>query len=279
MRVAWRERADGAQVAGALPGEGRGSTGRSLVATDPVASSYRAGQALAIVEVRRRRLTQARIARSVGVSASTVSRVLTRAGLSQLADLEPSEPLVRYEHAAPATCCISIPRSSAASSGQAIASPATHATTSTAQAGSFCSWRSTTTRASASRPCTPMRRPQRVLSCASRGLFHPLGVTVRRVLTDNGAAFRSKEFAAACNDLDASTIHPRLPAADQRQSRALHPVGVAGVGLRLPYQNSQRTPLDAGIITTTGTARIKVSVAPHPCPDSVQKEPLDASQD
>ena len=55
----------------------------------------------AIIELRRRRLTQARIARSVGVSEATVSRVLARAGLSRLADLEPSEPLVRYEHAQP----------------------------------------------------------------------------------------------------------------------------------------------------------------------------------
>jgi hypothetical protein len=30
-----------------------------------------------------------------------VSRVLTRAGLSRLSDLEPSAPVVRYEHAAP----------------------------------------------------------------------------------------------------------------------------------------------------------------------------------
>ncbi|ETH47743.1 transposase, IS481 family [Bordetella pertussis H921] len=56
-------------------------------------------KALAIVELRRKRLTQARIA-SLGVSASTVSRVLARAGLSHLADLEPAEPVVRYEHQA-----------------------------------------------------------------------------------------------------------------------------------------------------------------------------------
>ncbi|EXF90438.1 putative orf1 [Bordetella holmesii 30539] len=35
------------------------------------------------------------------MSASTVSRVLARAGLSHLADLEPAEPVVRYEHQAP----------------------------------------------------------------------------------------------------------------------------------------------------------------------------------
>ena len=39
--------------------------------------------ALGIVELRRRYLTHARIARSLGVSASTVSRVLARAGLSR----------------------------------------------------------------------------------------------------------------------------------------------------------------------------------------------------
>ena len=55
-------------------------------------------KALAIVELRHRRLTQARIATSVGVSKSTVGRVLKRAGLSRLSDLEPSEPVVRYEH-------------------------------------------------------------------------------------------------------------------------------------------------------------------------------------
>ena len=58
-------------------------------------------KALLIVELRRRRMTQARIALSVGVSESTVSRVLKRAGLSKLKDLEPAEPVVRYEHEAP----------------------------------------------------------------------------------------------------------------------------------------------------------------------------------
>ena len=47
------------------------------------------------------RLTQARIAASVGLSASTVGRVLRRAGLSRLSDLEPSAAIVRYEHERP----------------------------------------------------------------------------------------------------------------------------------------------------------------------------------
>ena len=35
------------------------------------------------------------------MSPSTVSRVLRRAGLSRLSDLDPSEPIVRYEHEQP----------------------------------------------------------------------------------------------------------------------------------------------------------------------------------
>jgi len=83
------------------------------------------GKALAIVELRRKRLTQARIAEALGVSKSTVSRVLTRMGLSKLSDLEPTEPVARYEHDAPGNLLHLIPRASGASSGPAIASPAT----------------------------------------------------------------------------------------------------------------------------------------------------------
>jgi transposase len=57
--------------------------------------------ALTIGELRRRRLTQARIARTINVSKSTVGRVLRRARLSRLRNLEPWEPVVRYEHEHP----------------------------------------------------------------------------------------------------------------------------------------------------------------------------------
>jgi transposase InsO family protein len=63
--------------------------------------SIRPEKAMAIVELRRRRLTQARISAALGVSKSTVGRVLARAGLSRLSDLEPREPIVRYEHERP----------------------------------------------------------------------------------------------------------------------------------------------------------------------------------
>jgi len=57
--------------------------------------------ALGIVELRRRYLAHAAIARALGKPASTVGRVLRRAKLARWSDLRPSEPAMRYEHACP----------------------------------------------------------------------------------------------------------------------------------------------------------------------------------
>ena len=45
-----------------------------------------------VITLRRQRRTMSSIARVLGISLSTVSRVLARAGLSRLADLEPPPP-------------------------------------------------------------------------------------------------------------------------------------------------------------------------------------------
>jgi len=56
----------------------------------------------AVIEMlRRQRHTGKQIAIEAGVSAATVSRVLRRLGLNRMRDLEPVEPVCRYEHAAP----------------------------------------------------------------------------------------------------------------------------------------------------------------------------------
>lgn len=54
-----------------------------------------------IIALRRERWTGKHIARHTGVSPATVSRVLKRAGLSRLKDLQPAEPVRRYEWKAP----------------------------------------------------------------------------------------------------------------------------------------------------------------------------------
>ena len=54
-----------------------------------------------ILRLRRRRYTGAQIAVRVGLSPATIARVLARAGLSRLKNLEPVEPVVRYQKERP----------------------------------------------------------------------------------------------------------------------------------------------------------------------------------
>jgi transposase InsO family protein len=54
-----------------------------------------------VIQLRRRRMTYRQIAQQVGVSSGTVGRILQRAGLNRLSSLEPARPDNRYEHEAP----------------------------------------------------------------------------------------------------------------------------------------------------------------------------------
>lgn len=160
-------------------------------------------RALAIVELRRRRLTQPRIARSLGVSESTVSRVVGRAGLSKLAALEPSEPVVRYEHAAPGD----LVHIDTKKLGRIVRTG--HRITGNPRdsvAGAGWEFLFVAIDDHARIAFTQMKRDERrdnaiAFLRATVAYFASLGVTVRRILTDNGSAFRSKRFARACRRL------------------------------------------------------------------------------
>lgn len=160
-------------------------------------------KALAIVELRQRRLIQARIAASVGVSKSTVGRVLARAGLSRLKDLEPSEPVVRYEHAHPGDMIHidikklgRIERMSHRITGDRRDSVD----------GAGWEYLFVAIDDHARIGFTDMYPDERKASAVqflrnTVDYFRSLGVRVKRLLTDNGSAFRSKRFAKACRRL------------------------------------------------------------------------------
>jgi transposase InsO family protein len=160
-------------------------------------------KALAIVELRRRRLIQARIAASVGVSKSTVGRVLARAGLSRLRDLEPSEPVLRYEHAHPGDL-IHIDTKKLAR----IERMSHRITGDRRDTMDGAGWEFLFVAIDdhARLGFTDMYPNEGKASAVqflenTVAYFHSLAVRVRRVLTDNGSAFRSKDFAKACRRL------------------------------------------------------------------------------
>lgn len=60
-----------------------------------------AAQRSQIIERRRTRQTYHQISQSLGISRSTIARLLRRHGLNRLAALEPAKPVIRYEYAQP----------------------------------------------------------------------------------------------------------------------------------------------------------------------------------
>jgi transposase InsO family protein len=160
-------------------------------------------KALAIVELRRRRLTQARIASAIGVSKSTVGRVLKRAGLSRLRDLEPSEPALRYEHEHPGDL-IHIDTKKLGRIERM-----SHRVTGNRRdtvGGAGWEFLFVAIDDHARVGFTDMYPDEGKASAVqflhnTVAYFRSLGVRPKRILTDNGPAFRSKSFAAACRDL------------------------------------------------------------------------------
>lgn len=165
--------------------------------------SIDAGKALLIVELRKRRMIQSRIARSVGVSESTVSRVLARAGLSKLSALDPVEPVVRYERDEPGDLL----HMDTKKLGR-IVRPSHRVTGNRKDSVTGAGWETLFVAIDdhARLAFTAMhpdeKQEQAVVFLRNAVSYYArLGVTVKRLLTDNGSAFRSKAFKAACEEL------------------------------------------------------------------------------
>lgn len=182
-----------------------GESGLADASSRPARSprTIAAAKALLIIELRKRRMTQARIATHVGVCGSTVSRVLARAGLSRLSDLEPAEPVVRYEHEAPGDLL----HIDTKKLGR-IVRPSHRVTGDRKDTVDGAGWEMLFVAVDDhARLAFTAMHPDETKEQAAAFLrnavayYAKLGVTVKRLLTDNGAAFRSKLFAAACKEL------------------------------------------------------------------------------
>jgi transposase InsO family protein len=182
-----------------------GQAGLSDASSRPFRSprAIEPGKALAIVELRHKRLTQARVAAALGVSKSTVGRVLARAGLSLLSDLDPVEPIVRYEHEAPGDML----HIDTKKLGR-IERPSHRVTGNRRDSVDGAGWEmlfvaiDDHARIAFTAMHADERTPNAIRFLRDAVVYYArLGITVRRLLTDNGSAFRSKDFAASCKEL------------------------------------------------------------------------------
>ena len=179
----------------------------------------------AIVErveaLRRQRWTGKQIAREVGVSPATVSRILKRLGLNRIAALEPAEPVRRYERQHPGELIhIDIKklgrfervghrisgdrRGQSSSRGIRQGKPwgvgweFVHVCVDDASRVAFSQ-------------ILPDERQGSAVAFlkAAVAYYRSLGVTVARVMTDNGSCYRSFAFARACKCLGLKHIRTR----------------------------------------------------------------------
>jgi len=160
-------------------------------------------KALAVVELRHKRLTQARIAAALGLSKSTVGRVLARAGLSRLSDLQPAEPVVRYEHELPGQML----HIDTKKLGR-IERPSHRVTGNRRDSVEGAGWEmlfvaiDDHARIAYTEMLVDEKAPAAVQFLRNAvAYYRSLGVQVQRLLTDNGSAFRSRDFAQACRQL------------------------------------------------------------------------------
>jgi transposase InsO family protein len=171
---------------------------------------------IAIVErieaLRRQRWTGRQIAAEVGVSPATVSRILKRRGLNRLAALEPAEPVRRYEREHPGELIhIDIKKLDRFDR-------VGHRITGDRRQGESrgAGWEfvhvaiDDASRIAFSRIMPDEKKESAVAFLkATVAYYQSLGVTVARVMTDNGSCYRSKAFRDACRDLGIKHIRTK----------------------------------------------------------------------
>ena len=158
---------------------------------------------LAVVALRRQRLTLSAIAAQLSLSRSSVARICHRAGLARLSQLEPVPHYPRYERAQPGELLhldikrlgrivkvghriTGDPRDRVDGAGWEYV----HVAIDDCSRVAYCQVLPDEEGESA---CAFLR--------AAVAYYAALGVTIREVLTDNGVCYRAKNFAATCSAL------------------------------------------------------------------------------
>jgi transposase len=155
--------------------------------------------------LRRQRYTGKQIAAETGVSAATVSRILRRRGLNRLSALEPAEPVRRYEREHPGELIhIDIKKLGKFNRiGHRITGDRTGQSNARGIGWEFvhvCI--DDASRIAFSRVMKDERKASAVAFLkAAVAYYASLGVTIERVMTDNGSCYRSRAFAKACKKL------------------------------------------------------------------------------
>src|SRR5688572_7659206 len=158
---------------------------------------------VAVIALRRQRLTMLTIAQQLGLSRATVARILVRAGLNRLSQLEPAAVIRRYERANPGELLhLDVKKLGRITRiGHRITGDRSGPY---GQAGwEFVHVAIDDTSRVAYAQVLPDEQADSSAAFlrAAVAYYAGLGLRIREILTDNGAGYRSREFARTCADL------------------------------------------------------------------------------
>lgn len=165
-----------------------------------------------VIALRRQRFAGQQIARETGVSPATVSRILRAAGLSRARDLEPPAPVIRYERDRPGELIHLDIKKLGRFEIEG------HRVTGDRRAGRSrgAGWEYVHVCIDdASRiACSQIMPDEKAVSAiaalrAAVAYYASLGVTVSRVMTDNGACYKAHDFRKACAGLGLKHIRTK----------------------------------------------------------------------
>lgn len=156
-----------------------------------------------IEQLRRARMPMRRIAAVVGRSVATVSRLLAGLGLSSLKALDPVQPIVRYEREAPGELLHMDTKKLGRIEREGHRINGDRTTRSRGAGWEFAHVAIDDHSRAGFVQMHKDERKESVIDFLKATVAHykALGVTVKRLLTDNGNAYRSKLFAKTCQAL------------------------------------------------------------------------------
>ena len=166
-----------------------------------------------IAELRHQRWTGKQIAQAVEVSPATVSRVLKRLGLNKLSALEPAAPVIRYQRQHPGEMIhLDIKKLGRFERvGHRITGDRTGQSNSRGVGWEFvhvCIDDASRLAFSRIMPDEKKESATAFLKAAV-AYYQSLGITVARVMTDNGSCYKAFDFRDACRDLGLKHIRTR----------------------------------------------------------------------
>src|SRR5712671_866419 len=166
-----------------------------------------------IEALRRQRRTQQHIAGELGISKASVSRILNRRGLSLLSALEPQPPRPRYERASPGEIIhIDIKKLGRFNrTGHRITRDVVGHSGTGRPGWEFVHVAIDDHSRLAMARIFPDEKKESAVAFleAAVAYYRSLGITVSRVMTDNGSCYRSKAFLRACARLNIKPVRTR----------------------------------------------------------------------